>query len=75
LIRVRYQQQKKAALSERRRLLFQTVLEIVTELSSRGIRPTQVLVQLAVRQRSKDSLLSLDMIGEAIREAITALST
>ena len=75
LIRVRYQQQKKAVLSERRRLLFQTVLDIVTELSSRGIRPTQVLVQLAVRQRSKDSLLSLDMIGEAIREAITALST
>lgn len=75
LIRVRYQQQKKAALSERRRLLFQTVQEIVSELSSRGIRPTQTLVRLTVRQRSEDSLLSLDMIGEAIREAITAIST
>jgi TniQ protein len=74
-IRARYQLRKKLALSERHRLLSQTVLEIVTDLSSRGIRPTQTLVQLTVRQRSRDSLRSLYVIGHAIREALSAHST
>jgi hypothetical protein len=74
LIRVRYQEETKAARSERHRQLFQTVREIVTDLSSRGIRPTQVLVKLTVRQHEKDSLRSLDMIGQAIHEALAAHS-
>jgi hypothetical protein len=74
-IRERYLQKKKTEALERRNLLRQTVREIVADLSSRGIHPKVSLVQSILRHRSNDSFRSLDVICEAIREALAALST
>jgi predicted transcriptional regulator len=74
-IRDRYLQRKKTAALERRNLLRQSVREIVADLSSRGIHPKVSLVQSVLRDRSNDSFRSLDVICEAIREALAVLST
>lgn len=74
-IRERYLRRKKAAALERRNLLRRSVWEIVADLSSRGIHPKVSLVQSILRDRSNDSFRSLDVICEAIREAIAAHST
>jgi hypothetical protein len=74
-IRERYLQRKKTEALERRNLLRQTVRDIVADLSSRGIHPKVSLVQSILQDHSNNSFRSLDVICEAIREALAALST